>query len=635
MIRKLLLPALAAAILSSAACGDNPQVDIAASTATNTPLPNDTPTATPLPTDTPTVTSTPPPTATPTATPTPLPTDTPTATPTPLPTDTPTVTPTPLPTNTPTATPTPFFGEWERVRESADVLTGKEVIGIALRSDASRQVALLVRCTFNSAAERENGLEAFVNWDEDLGSDYRPTVALRFDDGDIQEEAWKLSTNGEATFVPDVDAFISGMKGASRLVARVWKQDQTTITAQWQVAGFRDAVRPIEERCDPNFVPPPTPTPSNTPTPTVTPLPTATPTITPTPTVTPTPTPTKPGDLLWRNRIGGFLSPAVVDGVVYVGSGRYLYALEASNGNFLWVSNIVDAEHMEIVREYPHLWVVRSSPAVADGVVYIVSSDDHLYALAVATGDLLWRYEAEHDLVVGSPVVSDGVVYFNSDDIYAVDTSTSELLWTYETSVYWFTRLATANGIIYIGTRDDYLYALDARTGDILWKYSTPWDSYSPTVADGVVYFGEDKFGPGSLFNAVSASTGDSLWMYSLEESGPFSSPAVADGIVYFGSGDDYLYALDAATGKLLWKYKTTDQDFCITSFSSPVVVDGVVYIGSCDNHLYALNSTTGDLLWRYETGDSVDFSPVVVNGIVYFGSDDGYLYAVDAVGGR
>ena len=64
-----------------------------------------------------------------------------------------------------------------------------------------------------------------------------------------------------------------------------------------------------------------------------------------------------------------------------------------------------------------------------------------------------------------------------------------------------------------------------------------------------------------------------------------------------------------------------------------PAVVDGVVYVGSGDSYLYAVDAASGELLWRYETGDNVGSSPAVVDGVVYFGSDDGYLYAVGARG--
>ena len=57
---------------------------------------------------------------------------------------------------------------------------------------------------------------------------------------------------------------------------------------------------------------------------------------------------------------------------------------------------------------------------------------------------------------------------------------------------------------------------------------------------------------------------------------------------------------------------------------SSPAVANGVVYVGSYDRHVYALNAGTGALLWKYQTGGS---SPAVANGVVYVGWEDG-VYA-------
>ena len=61
---------------------------------------------------------------------------------------------------------------------------------------------------------------------------------------------------------------------------------------------------------------------------------------------------------------------------------------------------------------------------------------------------------------------------------------------------------------------------------------------------------------------------------------------------------------------------------------SSPAVANGVVYVGSEDNNVYALNASTGALLWKYATGSVVTSSPAVANGVVYVGSDDNNLYA-------
>ena len=163
---------------------------------------------------------------------------------------------------TPTITPLPFVGAWEQDTSPADLLTGRELMDVVLESSDQGGVSLVIRCAYNSAVEMENGLRVIINWDEELGSNYEPTVAVRFDEGDVQEGSWELSTDSELTLAPNVDSFISSLKSSKRLVARVWRQDQSTKTAQWGVDGFGGAARPVEERCDPNYTALPMPTPS-------------------------------------------------------------------------------------------------------------------------------------------------------------------------------------------------------------------------------------------------------------------------------------------------------------------------------------------------------------------------------------
>jgi len=116
------------------------------------------------------------------------------------------------------------------------------------------------------------------------------------------------------------------------------------------------------------------------------------------------------------------------------------------------------------------------------------------------------------------------------------------------------------------------------------------------------------------------------------------SSPAVWKGIVYFGSGDGNVYALDAKTGKLKWKFKTGD-----VVHSSPAIYNSTVYIGGWDTYFYALDAVNGRLKWKFKTGDDpeihnqigIQSSPAVVDGVVYFGCRDNHLYAVDAGTGK
>jgi outer membrane protein assembly factor BamB len=133
---------------------------------------------------------------------------------------------------------------------------------------------------------------------------------------------------------------------------------------------------------------------------------------------------------------------------------------------------------------------------------------------------------------------------------------------------------------------------------------------------------------------AIDANTGALVWKYyangiSLEQ----SSPTVANGIVYIGGWYNLalntkgsLYAIDAITGKLIWERL---QNTGISS--SPCVANGKLYITCDDLMIHALNATTGDSIWAKRILPN-SASPAVANGIVYIGGGgSGYFYALDA----
>jgi outer membrane protein assembly factor BamB len=222
---------------------------------------------------------------------------------------------------------------------------------------------------------------------------------------------------------------------------------------------------------------------------------------------------------------------------------------------------------------------VLSSPGVTADTVYVGSNDHFLYALDRATGTQEWKFKTE-SRVTSSPAVSGGVVYF--------------------------------------GSFDGNFYAVDAAKGDLRWKFAVP---------------GERRFAATHLHGSVPAAEAmpDPFDFF-------LSSPVLWNGAVYFGSGDTNFYALDAASGRLKWKFKTGD-----VVHASPAISGGTLFVGSWDSYFYALDAATGIEKWRFKTGEDADIhnqvgiqsSAVVADGVVYFGCRDSKLYAVDAATGK
>lgn len=322
----------------------------------------------------------------------------------------------------------------------------------------------------------------------------------------------------------------------------------------------------------------------------------------------------------WTRTIGtdgalavAFSSPAVVDGVAYIGSevGK-VYALDSWTGRVLWTRKTSET----------HNW---SSPAVVKGVVYI--GGDKLYALRASTGAILWKVPTGDD--TWSPAVSNGVVYVNTANkgmLFAVRTADGSIMWKKSLGDPGGSGTGAAptvaDGVVYVGSATEELYALDALTGNVMW--TAPMGEAvgtAPAVVEGVAYASSAHH-----LHALQASTGEVLWSADVE--GGSSSPSVGDGVVFVG-GTEGLYAFDAATGAANWTAATG-----YSAESSPAVANGVVYVvggrqppevGS----IYVLDATTGEILWSAPiTSEGGRPDPRVVNGMLYTGSEDGKLYA-------
>jgi len=104
---------------------------------------------------------------------------------------------------------------------------------------------------------------------------------------------------------------------------------------------------------------------------------------------------------------------------------------------------------------------VISSPAVANGTVYVGSSDHNLYALDAASGTLRWKF-ATGGRVTSSPAVAAGRVYFASFDsnLYALDAAAGTLAWKFTTAGERLCTPVVDGDTIYFGSWDGQLYAI-------------------------------------------------------------------------------------------------------------------------------------------------------------------------------
>ena len=211
--------------------------------------------------------------------------------------------------------------------------------------------------------------------------------------------------------------------------------------------------------------------------------------------------------------------------------------------------------------------------------MYTGSDDGYVHCLDANTGTQLWQTYAGGVINIifalawqprSSPIIANGIVYLGGLDgkVYAIDSSTGNVDWTYQTGDPIGGTATYSQGIIYIASTDSYIYALNATNGNLIWKTITPnlvktagFDLFlvgSPVVSGGRLFIGGGGGGSGFLavgvFIALNITDGSLLWSTNLLASTwPVFTPTVVGQNVYIDSG---LYAVDlnTTTGAQIWR---------------------------------------------------------------------------------
>ena len=331
----------------------------------------------------------------------------------------------------------------------------------------------------------------------------------------------------------------------------------------------------------------------------------------------PGPGPSGTPTLRWHFAMDGPVSssPAVVDGVVYVGSKDGLVAVEAATGEQRWLRP--GRRHQQLLpccgrrRRLFRCWW----PPLRGGAL---------------TGEERWRIPAGDGIGYASPVVIAGVVYAGAGrggagapgDLIALEAASGKERWRLPASGG---SPAAGDGVLYVNA-GWAVAAVEAATGAERWRIEPGgYLGETPAVGDDVVYI--SGWYP-SYITAIEAATGAERWRLDLSEWIP-TSPALAAGIVYHHGNDDvgapvHLYALDAASGAVKWRVPTGR----VADAASPTVAGGVVYAGGGE-HLHARDAASGRERWRFPL--AVTSAPVVVGGVVYVGGEDGLSAIGDA----
>ena len=327
----------------------------------------------------------------------------------------------------------------------------------------------------------------------------------------------------------------------------------------------------------------------------------------------PSPMPvSKAGTERWSFRTDGCVqsAPAVVDGVVYVGSDDgSLHAVDAATGQRKWIRPL-------------YARPVRSTPMVHGDLMY-VTDDLKLYATDVQTGQGRWDFGMGMEVSTTVGIFGGLLCVGSGSELSVLEAERGIKHWGSSSGLTNLRWVVMADALAIVGNRGSHVYAVDAINRRKMWTTRVTEGPVSgpSALCDGTLYVGNRR---GEL-HALDTSNGRKVWRHDTRGA-MWSAPTVADGTVYVGNDDDRLYAFDSDTGELKWRFNGTAP-----IRSSPAVAGATVYFGSDDGSVYAVDTATGRERWQFPTGGPVMSSPAVADGVVYVGSDDGKVYAIEA----
>ena len=292
---------------------------------------------------------------------------------------------------------------------------------------------------------------------------------------------------------------------------------------------------------------------------------------------------------------GIYCSPAVEKDKVFVGDdlGR-LTAYALKNGKKLW--------------SFQSGKRIVGTPAVSEGIVVFGSADCKIYGLDAQNGNLLEAAEP----VLGAVTIENGIAYIGASDhtFRAVNIRTGEVKWAFAgVRGYIETKpLVTDNKVIF-GAWDNTLYALNKADGKELWKWTggltrmhfSPAAVW-PVAADGKVFITD----PQRAMTAIDIETGNTVWrtFQSMvretiglsEDKERIYSKTMNDSIVCYSTKGNQPHKLWASNVGFGYEHAPSMQ----------VEKNGVVFGSTKEGLIFALEAATGEVLWKHKTGNSL-----------------------------
>jgi len=201
-----------------------------------------------------------------------------------------------------------------------------------------------------------------------------------------------------------------------------------------------------------------------------------------------------------------------------------------------------------------------------------------------------------------------------------------------------------------VQSADDIPQAPNFSAADLTKLPTDDW----PTVGGNLM---NERYSPLDQLNTDNISQVKGIWRTHLKGSAiaakysAESQPVVYKGVIYITTGNDDVFAVSVATGKILWDYSSNINQkistVCCGWLNRGVAIgDGRVYFGQLDGNVVALDQKTGNVLWKnhlvkWQLGQTITAAPIYIDHKIYIGvvgaeyATRSFLVAMDAGSGK
>lgn len=331
-------------------------------------------------------------------------------------------------------------------------------------------------------------------------------------------------------------------------------------------------------------------------------------------------------------------SPVVGDGQMFVvDTAGVVHAFDAQSGARRWTYRMKVDDKLEGS-------AFGGGATYDNGRVYATNGVGEVAAINAQTGEEVWKVKPAGPLR-GSPTVAFNSVYVMTQDnqIFSLNVATGVPQWqesgsSTQAGVFGVAAPSAGQGSVVAGYSSGELVAYRYENGRVLWSDALARTSIStevgaltdidadPIIDQGRVY----ALGQGGRMAAYELLSGQRIW--EIRVAG-ISTPAIAGEWIFALTDDARLLAIARSTGKIRWitqlaRYRDEKDKKGQIFWTGPVLAGNNLWVASTEGELYKISVGEGSASLYRDLDADISLAPIVANQTLYILDDSGKIHA-------